>query len=421
MSNTAKTVSEKTPAKAWLILAVTYFLSFMAPMCQFKVPPLASWIIPTYGLDGVTFGYLMSALSIIGVILAFPAAFIVRRLGLKNVVILSGVCFVAGAAMSAANTSLAVLYISRLIEGIGIGLVGVAAPTCVSIWFPEKTRGFALGIWATWMPVGTILMFNIAPTMATLWGFRSVFWMVAALSLVALILFALVFKLPEGETGTSDVQGTLKENISLIKNKEMWLLGVVFFAMNFIIIGVTNSFYNTFLVTVRGLDDVTAGSLTSLINVLGIVAIVSMGFVYAYLRDDQKRYSIMLGFALTIVAACIGFSDGTGSDASTWFYIISMALVSGLIAGTVRPFTPVIMGGGAMGATMGMSILAFCQNLGAACGSPIFGWAYESLGWAHASYAILVPLAVIGLICAFFVVPKSYKKAKAEKKPETLA
>ncbi len=33
---------DKVSGKAWGILAVTYLASFCAPLCQFKMPPLAS-------------------------------------------------------------------------------------------------------------------------------------------------------------------------------------------------------------------------------------------------------------------------------------------------------------------------------------------------------------------------------------------
>lgn len=55
---------EKTPRKAWGMLAVVYFASFVAPLVQFKTPPLASFLIPAFGMDGVTFGMQMSVIVI---------------------------------------------------------------------------------------------------------------------------------------------------------------------------------------------------------------------------------------------------------------------------------------------------------------------------------------------------------------------
>ena len=67
----------------------------------------------------------MSAIAVIGVVLAFPAAFIARRMGLKNVILLSVACLGVGSALGGATADLNVLMASRLLEGVGIGLIGV--------------------------------------------------------------------------------------------------------------------------------------------------------------------------------------------------------------------------------------------------------------------------------------------------------
>lgn len=90
---------DKTQPRAWAMLAVTYLCSICAPLCQFKVPAAASWLFMAFGpigLDPVVFGLLMSALSIIGVVLAFPAAWIARGMGLKNTILLSVGCLCVG-------------------------------------------------------------------------------------------------------------------------------------------------------------------------------------------------------------------------------------------------------------------------------------------------------------------------------------
>ena len=69
---------QKTPARAWGILAISYIASWAAALAQFKVPALADSLIPAVivgpaGGDPVFintyFGLLMSALTII---VAFP-------------------------------------------------------------------------------------------------------------------------------------------------------------------------------------------------------------------------------------------------------------------------------------------------------------------------------------------------------------
>lgn len=102
---------DKVSSRAWAILGVTYLASICAPLCQFKIPPLASWLFHALApaLDPVTFGLLMSAMSIIGVVLAFPAAFIARRIGLKNVILISVGCLGVGSLVCGMADSVGVL------------------------------------------------------------------------------------------------------------------------------------------------------------------------------------------------------------------------------------------------------------------------------------------------------------------------
>ena len=190
MNSSNAAASAKTPARAWAVLAVTYLASIAAPMAQFKIPPLADSVIPQLimsGIDpanvGTYFGLLMTCMTIIGAVLAFPAAFICKRFGLKGTVLASDACLAIGGFIAAifGAGNLPLLYASRIIEGLGIGLIGVAAPTCVSIWFPERTRGRALGIWATWVPVGCVAMFLVAPYVSIALGYQSVFWATAVM------------------------------------------------------------------------------------------------------------------------------------------------------------------------------------------------------------------------------------------------
>ena len=41
------------------------------------------------------------------------------------------------------------LFFGRFIEGVGMGLIMVAAPFAISVWFPAQKRALATGIWAS--------------------------------------------------------------------------------------------------------------------------------------------------------------------------------------------------------------------------------------------------------------------------------
>ena len=67
-----------------------------------------------------------------------------------------------------------------------------------------------------------------------------------------------------------------------------------------------------------------------------------------------------------------------------------------------------------LGATMGMAVLQFCQNLGQAVGSPLFGAVLDSMhgDWFMASVSVQVPILIIGIIFAVLVKPFPTDKAK---------
>lgn len=410
----SKTASGKVPAMAWLILAVTYFASFMAPMAQFKIPPLASWLISTFGMDGATFGMLMSSLAIIGVILAFPAAFICRKLGLKAVMLISVGCLCVGSLLGYLTDNLTVLMASRMIEGIGIGLVGVAAPTCITIWFPENRRGLALGIWTTWVPVGIILMFNTAPTIANVWGFRSVFLIVAVLSAIAFVVFALVFRLPEGEDGDITAGGNFSDGLKLLKTPYIWLLGIIFLCFAGTSLGVTNSFYNTFLENVRGFTPVDSSFVTSLCTLIGIPLQIFIGWLTDRVKLRDRRW-LFVAMAITMgISFVIMFNTGENANTCMWAFVGLQALGGGIAMGSMRPTAPALVRGGALGAAMAMAVLQLFQNLGSAVFAPLFGYAVDMVGWSTASLYIQVPCAVVIVICAVLIVPKFGNEKKDE-------
>lgn len=406
--NTDIAFATKAPARAWAVLAVTYLASICAPLCQFKIPPLASWLFPAFhgALDAVSFGTLMSAISVIGVVLAFPAAFIARKVGLKNVILLSVACLGIGSAIGGISANLELLMVSRLLEGVGIGLIGVAAPSCVTIWFPRKMRGIALGIWTTWVPVGSVLAFNVVPALAIAGGWQLPFFAIAGVCVVAFVAFALVFTMPQGASADMGVEGSFKDSFKYLKNRHIWILGAVFFLFSFATIGIMNTYYNTFLETQLGIDAQRAAFLSSLIMAISIVAAPVTGRISDKVSIGHKYIVGIVMMVILLPTAFFMFNSGSGAMTIMWVVIVLQGVGGGMCGGSLRPMAPIIMPQTAMGATMGMAVMQFCQNMGSAIGSPLFGAVMSSVGWEVSSLILQLPCYVLGLVLIFFIMPR---------------
>jgi MFS family permease len=168
---TSGVTNPATPrAYAWIILAVVFLASVAAPLNLFKVPPVMPMLIDAFHMDISNAAWLMSIFAVTGLILAIPAGYIMQRFGPKATGLISVGFVVAGSVIGAISATAASLLLSRFIEGVGMGLIGVVGPAAIAMWFPAEARGLPMGVWSTWVPVGNIVMFNAAPVLARNFG-----------------------------------------------------------------------------------------------------------------------------------------------------------------------------------------------------------------------------------------------------------
>jgi MFS family permease len=389
---------EKPPAYAWVILAVLYITSVASALNQFKVPPVLPVLIQEFDLSLTKAGMLMSIFSFTGILLALPAGFIMQRLGLKTTGLIAvGTVFIGSSFGMFCNTANAMLA-TRFIEGAGLGLITIVAPAAISIWFPAEKRGTPLGLWTTCMPVGSIIMFNLAPWLAELGGWQFPWRVGTAFSLAAFILFGGFFRTPKpeevgGNPESGAVKAEYKDVLShgkALANTGLWLITLQFLCFNLIAFAL-NTYYPTFLNTARNYS-LPAASFTFSLCTIAAVFSQPLG---GYLSDrlGKRRHMIIISSVVLSVICLFSFI------AVGWMIpVITIGL--GVVAGTIVPATFAAVSEimvSRQSAGLGMAVLALGQNLGMFIGPIMFGRLAESIGWAGAGY-FLVPVSAISVI-----------------------
>ena len=182
--------------KAWAVMVAVFIASVAIAANRFKVPPVLPVLMEELQVDMVTGGWLMSITSVAGIVLAIPSAFLLARIGLKLTGLIALGCGMAGAAIGALATGATAMLLGRMIEGVSISLIAVLAPTAISLWFPPRERGLPMGIWAAWVPVGNVIMFNVAHPLMNAFGWRAVWIFGAFFAFVGFILVGLVVTSP---------------------------------------------------------------------------------------------------------------------------------------------------------------------------------------------------------------------------------
>ena len=178
-----------------LLLTLTLYLAGLGAAGQFsKLAVSFVTLTQVYpGKSEAILGLAVSLISLVGLILGLVAGIVVSRIGARRALVAA---LALGAAMSlwqATLPDLAVLMLSRVLEGASHLLIVVAAPTLIAEAVPDQYRPAALTLWSTFFGVAFALTAIIAPWviahggLSLLIGAHGV-WMAVACAAILLVL-----------------------------------------------------------------------------------------------------------------------------------------------------------------------------------------------------------------------------------------
>jgi MFS family permease len=118
-------------------------------------------------------------------IVLLPGGELVDRLGARRLALVGLGLFALGAGLGAVVSSIGALVATRVVQGIGAGLVSPAALAGAVSGFPPERRGSALGIWGASAGVSN-LVGPLLGGLLTVWlGWRADWWALVPLAIVA--------------------------------------------------------------------------------------------------------------------------------------------------------------------------------------------------------------------------------------------
>jgi predicted MFS family arabinose efflux permease len=396
-----KSLPDSTPQKssilpyAWVILAVVYFASVVAPFNQFKIPPIMPVLMQTFQIDLTQAGLLMSIIAMLGLVLALPAGIILQRFGTKATLLIALALMALGAGLGALSNSFVILLGSRVVEGLGMGLMGVAAPATLAMWFPPDRQGTPMGIWATWVPIGSVAIYNLAPVMSASLGWPSIWWLGAGFAVLMMILCGWLIIHAPGQVQTQGQPQAAPNLQKALANRDIWLLALEFACMNFAMVALA-TYYPTFLSEVRGYSLGQAGFLASLASLVVLVSAPAAGWLSDRIRSRRLVFSLpFLAVALWLI---FPFQV-------TGWQITALMILQGLLLGAI-PTATFAAAAEVMRkpewAGLGLAVVLIGQNLGQLLGPIFFSQMVGSFGWATAGY-LLIPFCLLGFISGWMV------------------
>ncbi|MEU4680096.1 MFS transporter [Micromonospora sp. NPDC023737] len=332
--------------------------------------PVAGWLISGYALSVAIGGVALTAA--------------VTRLPRKQVLLGLMVLFIVGNLLSAVAGSYSMMMVGRVVAALchgaffGIGAVvaaGLVAPArragAIAMMFAGLTIANVLGV-----PFGTLLGQHL--------GWRSTFWAITAIGVVALIGLALL--VPGRTAGTADAPaGGLRGELRAFTHPQVWL-SLVITVLGF------GGMFGAFTYIAYTLTEVSgfASSSVPWLLVLFGVGLFAGNLLAGRAADvSLSRTLVVVLTALTVVLAA--FALTADSKALT---IVALLLMGGFGFATVPPLQMRIMHYAQQAPTLasGANIAAF--NVGNALGAWVggltiaAGLGYTSPIWAGAALTL---------------------------------
>jgi MFS family permease len=372
----------------WLILCVILLTTVAASLNQFKVPPILPLLMDAFHMPAGQAGLLMSVFAVTGLVLAFPVGFISQKLGYRSTGVIAVSFIVIGAAAGALSKDVGTMLGSRFLEGAGMSVLSIICPALVALWFTEDRRGKAMGIFATWVPVGSTIMFLMAPVLAGRWGWRGVWWFGCFYALLMGLLYVSMVK-PAPREFEDKNQVTREDLLRVLRNRDLWLISFLFGCFNFVFLSFV-TWSPTFLFEVRGQSLPHASFLVSLISLFAIVSCPLSGWISDKLGSRKQVYVLpMVGMTFLLPLA---FYLNTEMFLP---YVIAFGLISGFAPTGVFAAAAEVVGDERLGG-LAMAIIQVGQNSGMLLGPVIFGWMVESMGGWEAAFWTLAPVSAMG-------------------------
>ena len=142
-----------------------------------KLAPSITELSTSFDLSLSQIGLLASVFTLIMVVAGVLIGGIVRGAGTKRILIAALIIACIGSAISLMGSSVASLFIGRAIEGISLIALTLTAPSLLAQHTDPANRGWVMGTWGGFMPLGNGLAIIAAPYLIEQGGWHLV-WQV---------------------------------------------------------------------------------------------------------------------------------------------------------------------------------------------------------------------------------------------------
>ncbi len=370
-----------------------------------KLPPALPVLRDTLGVSLLQAGFLLSMVQLAGMTLGLAVGLTADSFGLRRNMLL-GLWTLAGAsAVGGWARGPGDLLALRALEGFGLLLVALPAPSLIRKLVPMNRLSTMLGLWGAYMPFGSAVALLCGPLVMALFGWQGWWWGLAVLSAAMAVWLALgvppdaTRRSPEG-TGQKAQSATsiapwprrLRQTLT---SRGPWLVALSFAVYSgqwLAVIGFLPSIYLQ-----AGIGGAAVGLLTALAAAVNIIGNVGSGRLLQ--RGLRPQTLLYIGFATMSLGALMAFALAESQPLLRYAGVLLFSMVGGMIPGTLFSLAVRL----APGEDTISTTVGWMQQWSAAgqfAGPPLVAWVAGAVGGWQWTWAVTGACSAIGGLLA---------------------
>ncbi len=362
------------------------------------------------GLTDSDRGALNSAFFWTYAALQIPAGWVVDRFGVKNPFALGFILWSVVSAGTATAGSARVLFACRMLLGVGEAVVTPAGMRWIRFNFPERRRGFAVGIYMAAAKVGPAAGAPIAAALTALYGWRTMFLILGIGCLAWLVPW---FKLVRDDDRRTEAAQSKSASpavplSAVLRSPVIWgTVAGTFCYQYFLYFCMT--WMPAYFVERRGLSLNSMG-LYTMFSFGGMAAVAIAGGWAADRLIQRGANPVRVRRAFTIAGFLVASTELAGALADSAGVALFFAVLSlsglGLATANYWALTQTLIPGAAVGRIVGIQNCA--ANIPGIVAPLLTGWLKDATGSYDAPMQAIWVFLIAGIAAYVWLVREKY-------------
>lgn len=359
----------------WLTVSLCFFLvAFCITLMMYKIPTIMIQLMELLSVSAATAAWFMSVFTFTGIFLAIPIGFLIKGIGVRKVVIVSGFlaafASIAGSfAPEAGFACVPLLIVTRGLEGLAFVGIIASIPIMIQMCIIPSRVGTSTGIFMLGGMLGAMGGGVITPTVFATGGFAGLWIAYAAFTALSTIVFMVYVRFPR-----QGREGALPESEAATRSSFASMRGV-FFKPNTLLFFIGFAAFQILLLSVltyaptalqqRGMSPAMSGFVSTLPQLISIFTAIAFGAI----ADAIHRTKPLVIIGMIAMAICAPAALVTDIPV-LWVILVAMGLLAMGVPTVVMAAYPKLLADPSK-LTVGMGVMMLVQSLGQFLGSLI--------------------------------------------------